>query len=297
MAWSRLASALTTVAACCAATGCGTGNDADQVATLVIDARDPQADVVELRAPETVPAGAVAIELRNLGDTTHDAQLFRVEGNRSEDDVAALLEQPDGSGLPDWLRLAGGVSPIRPGQSARVRQVLEPGTYVVADTQERPDPTANVTGAAKGGVATFQVTGDGGSELPPTSARIVARESGYRATGIRAGSNRLTFENAGREPHQVVILPLARGQSMEAGEPKPRGFEFDIGWVPVPFPADRATTVLEPGDALVTEFDLAPGRHVLLCFMAPRGGGPAQWARGMTSELEVPAAQKIKPRS
>lgn len=51
---------------------------------------------------------------------------------------------------PDWVRPAGGVAPIAPGESATVTQVLARIKYVVAGTQEREDEDANVTDGVRG---------------------------------------------------------------------------------------------------------------------------------------------------
>jgi hypothetical protein len=166
--------------------------------------------------------------------------------------------------------------------------VLEAGTYVVADTQERVVPSgAHLTNATKRGVASFEVEGDGDGELPETPATIVAREHGYETDGIVAGANRVTFRNAGREFHQAVAFPIADDVAFGAGRRTVLEREAETGWVPIDVPHQRATTVVEGGREQVVEMTFDPGRYLLLCFVTPRDGGLPQWKLGMSSKLVV----------
>jgi hypothetical protein len=177
---------------------------------IAIEVTDRGPYEVVMRAPDAVAAGPVEIELRNRGDTLHDAQLLRVDGERTGADVVDFLEDADPTPKPRWLLPAGGVAPAAPGETATVTQVLEPGVYYVADTQERRDPSGgNLTNAAKDGIARIEVGGEGGGDLPDTAASITAREYGYDVEGIVAGTNRVTFRNAGRQFHQAVAFRLA----------------------------------------------------------------------------------------
>jgi hypothetical protein len=277
------------IAALGMATACGSDDESSSSAAIVIETTDPSPDEVSVQAPETVPAGLVKIELRNAGDTLHDAQLFRVDGDQTANDVASVLEASDAEPWPRWLRAAGGVAPVAPDGRASVDQVLAPGKYYVADTQERADPSgARVTNAAKDGIAKIEVTGgDGDSALPSTPATITAREYGFDTTGIVAGRNRVTFRNAGREFHQVVAFPIPDDVSFKAGKEAVLGEQATTGWVPVDVPHDRATAVLEGRGEQVTELTFQEGRHLLLCFVSDRAGGGAQWTLGMASRLDV----------
>jgi hypothetical protein len=280
------------VAAVCSAVGCGS-NGAPATPTtptrVAIEVADSGPYDVAMRAPGAVAAGPVEVELRNRGDTLHDAQLFRVDGGRTGADIVGALEDADPSPKPRWLNPAGGVAPTAAGETATVTQILEPGVYYVADTQERDDPSGgNLTNAAKGGIARIEVGGEVGGDLPDTPASITAREYGYDVEGIVAGPNRVTFRNAGRQFHQAVAFRIGDDVSYREGRRavlERRGY---TGWVPVDVPHQRATTVLEGGREQVTELTFEPGRYVLLCFVSDRAGGAPQWAFGMSSGIEVP---------
>jgi hypothetical protein len=278
---------LAALAASCSAAACG-DDGGDQPPAVTIETSDRGPNKVTMRAPRTVAAGLVEIELRNDGDTPHDAQLFRVDGDRTSADVVGLLEQADSAPKPRWLHPAGGVAPIDPGETATVTQVLEPGTYYVTDTQERTIASGgHLINAARGGVARLEVRGTSRDELPETAATITAREYGYDAEGFVAGENRVTFRNAGREFHQAVAFPVGDDVPYAEGKQEVLGRQQATGWVPVDAPDERATTVLEGGGEQIAELTLDPGRYVLLCFVSDRAGGGPQWAIGMTRKLEI----------
>lgn len=257
---------------------------------LTIESVDLSQHDMRMRAPAQIDAGLVEIELRNRGDTAHDAQLFRVEGDRDGTDVIHALEAPDPDPKPRWLRPAGGVAPTEPGETASVTQVLQPGTYYVADTQERiVDGGGNLVNAAKHGIARVEVTGDEtDAELPDTAATITAREYGFDVDGIVAGPNRLTFRNGGRQLHQVSAFRIPDGAGFQEGRRAVQKRRRFTGWVPIDVPNERATTVLDSGGEQIAELTLDPGRYLLLCFVADRVGGAPQWTFGMTARLDVP---------
>ncbi len=281
------------LAAAIAATGlcllaaCGSGDSPDGRSSIVVEASDP-GEKMAIAAPASVDAGEVQVTLTNRGDTPHDAQLFRVDGKHSGQDVAMLLETADSAPKPGWLHLAGGVAPIDPGESGMVTAVLEPGTYYIADTQERETESgARITGAARGGIAKLEVEGEGGGRLPATPARITAKDTGFQTAGIRPGRNRVTFENRGKEPHQAVAFRVDDEVPFAKAEETLMTDKADIGWVPVDVPAARATTVLDSGGEQISEMTFEPGRYALVCFVSDRAGGPPHFQEGMVSELNV----------
>jgi hypothetical protein len=285
---SRYLAAAVTAAGLCLFAACGSDDSPSRPSSIAIRVSDPSEDKVVLAAPASVGAGVVRIMLENRGDTDHDAQLFRVDGRRSAQDVWSVLESADGSARPAWLHPAGGVAPIAPGESATVTGALEPGTYFVADTQERRSGSGGkITNAVKGGVAKLEVEGDAGGDLPATRASIVASDGRFETAGIEPGRNRVTFENRGEEPHQAVALPIDEGVPFAAAERKLLIDQGDTAWVPVDVPGKHATTVLEAGGKQVAEMTFAPGRYALVCFVADREGGPPHLQEGMASELRV----------
>jgi hypothetical protein len=271
---------------------CG-GDDAEAPRrTIVVKATDLSPEKPRMSAPVRARAGLVDIRLVNRGDTLHDAQLFRIEGRHSINDlVNEWLEALDSDPKPTWAHPEGGVAPVRPGDDATVTQVLRPGSYLVVDTQERKGvwPTTN---GAKGGYARLEVIGRGRGQLPERSASITARDDGFEAEGIEAGPHELTFTNAGRQLHHAVALPVREDvpfarATQELIDDQGAGTD-SLGWVPVNgVDRSRSTTVLDSGQSQIAELDLDPGRYALVCVVSDRKGGAPHLMEGLATELNV----------
>ena len=54
------------------------------------------------------------------------------------------------------------------------------------------------------------------SSVPPSgSATVVALDYSFRATGLRAGVNRVAFRNDGKERHYVLMFRMKSGKTIE----------------------------------------------------------------------------------
>ncbi len=269
--------------------GCGDddSDSADSAAPqrLAVEVTEQGQGEFGLDAPETVEAGVVEISLKTPGDqTSHDAQLVRVEGDHSIDEVLEFIAK-DGAPTPDWLFAAGGVGQTATGASAT--QQLAPGKYFILDTGE-PEGDDVKSYAETGATAALEVTGEAtGGELPSTDAKITATEYDFTTSGLKAGKNEVEFDNPGKELHHVIAFQYAKGADlatvkkffMQEGEPS--------GPPPLDFESGAATAVLEGGQKQVAELDLERGKYALLCFVSDRKGGPPHVAKGMLAEAEV----------
>jgi hypothetical protein len=299
---SRKQLAVLAAIAVCGVSACGSDDDADEGGvgsaggeTLVVRTSDPNPDKVEMQAPKSVEAGSIRMTLENRGDTLHDAQLFKVDGKRSGAElVDAVLEGVDSAPKPGWMHPAGGVAPVRPGAEATISQRLEPGTYYIADTQERPDGGRRTNGA-KGGIAKLEVTGQpsGSSTLPNTNATITATDDqAFIARGLTPGRNRVLFRNAGRQIHQAVALPIEPGsKSLVAGARAAIARRSGTAWVPVDVEGSRATTALDAGREQVVDLTFERRAYVLVCFLSDRKGGAPHAYQGMASLLDLSSAK------
>lgn len=224
--------------------------------------------------------GITRITFRNEGRKPHSAQLVEVTGNRSEDDfIAAYKRVSDRGPTPSWFRAGGGVGTTRPGKSASVTQDLRAGTYYVVDD-------ADDGNAGAGGIAKLEVSGDFRRGGLPQRSKVIAEEYTFTASGLRAGSNTVLFNNSGKEPHHLVAAPIRPGSTIAdvrrfVREDRPQGRP------PADFDAGASTAVLEGGTALATKLELKRGRYALLCFVADRKGGPPHVAKGMVSAATV----------
>jgi hypothetical protein len=217
----------------------------------------------------------------------HDAQLVRVEGNHTIDEVLRFVGQ-EGAPTPSWLFAAGGVGQTRAGDTGTATQQLPPGKYFIFDTGE-PEGENVKSYAENGATAELEVTGEaGGGELPRAAAKVTARDYTFTASGLKAGTNDIEFDNAGKELHHLIAFPYRTGTKLadvknafmeEEGE--------SSGPPPVDFEGGSGTAVLEGGTKQVARLSLKRGKYALVCFVSDRKGGPPHVAKGMLVEATV----------
>jgi hypothetical protein len=291
----RLPALLAAAALCLAPAACGSDDDSssggssesDEAASITFETTEPSKGKVAISGPETVEAGMTEITLKNSGKGPHDAQILKVEGDRTVDEVLSnSTDSKEGAPIPDWISGGGGLGTTAPGKSATVTQVLEPGTYYVIDTESGQGTEKQ--NARLGGVTQFEVTGEQSTaELPETDASITAKDFSFETSGIEAGANRLTFANDGEQLHHLIAMPLAKGATIgeakkfftSEGEPE--------GPPPVDFENGVSTAVIDGGEAQVAELEFKKGKYALVCFITNRDGGPPHVAMGMIDELDV----------
>lgn len=228
-----------------------------------------------VKVPKEVPAGLVEITFQNDGKKPHSAQIAGVDGDQTAADVERVTSE--GGKIPGWIHGAGGLGTVPPGQAGSATVVLEPGTYYVQDDE-----------GPQGGIAKFEVTGEASdAELPATDATIVASEYKFTTEGLKAGANRVTFDNAGEELHHAIAFPI-NGEStladvekffMSEGRPS--------GPPPVDFESGAATAILDGGTKEVAELEFEAGRYAFVCFIPDRAGGPPHFIKGMLQEVEI----------
>jgi hypothetical protein len=233
-----------------------------------------------LEAPAEAKSGVTKISLRNEGKRVHEAQIVRVTGGQSADEVLKAVGGEEGAPIPEWIEDGGGVGTTEPGRTGEVIQELAPGDYVAFDTQSEKPVTAE-----------FTVTDEQGSdaELPETEATLTAKDYSFETSGLKAGDNVITFENTGKELHHAVILPITPGAtSAEVREflASDEG-EGPEGPPPVDFEGAAFTAVIDGGIKQVTRIPMKAGKYALTCFISDRSGGAPHVAKGMITEIEV----------
>lgn len=258
-----------------------------QVQSLAVEVSEQSKDKFAMTAPKSVAAGIVEISLKApAGKESHDAQLVRVEGDHSIEEVLKFIGA-EGAPTPEWVFAAGGVGQTAGGATGRSTQELTPGTYYIVDTSE-PQGENVKSYAERGATAALEVTGEAaGAELPAATAKITMKDYSYVTSGLKAGKNTVELDNPGKEIHHVIAFPYAPGADFAAvkkvfsqeGEPS--------GPPPVDFQNVTGTAALEGGTKQVTELQLKPGKYALVCFISDRKGGPPHLAKGMIAEAVI----------
>ena len=256
--------------------------------TMSITTTDIGKKKFKMEAPKSIEGGLVKVDFRNAGKVPHEAQLVRIDGAHTVEEVLKITGA-EKVVIPDWLHAEGGVATTPPGASRSATVRLPPGSYAVIDSGEHDGPPP----ADFGATATFKVAGDNGGKIKDTAAKITVKDKGHHefewvTSGLRAGANEVTFDNPGKEIHVAVAFPivgkatLADVKKALAQQGKPSGPP------PLDFEKAAATTVLDGKRKLTTQLKLTKGRNALVCFTTDRDGkGKEHHQEGMLKEVEV----------
>jgi hypothetical protein len=283
----RAGLALATAVLTIALGGCGGGGE-DPTKEELLESSREQAKVLPIEVigspkstdftvPESVPPGLARIEFENNAQGNHAVQLIRLdEGHTPEEGLKAALPWfMEGKPLPDWVHPAGGVPITEERSTSTSVQSLEPGTYLVADTEAKGPPKV---------AATFVVSGERETALPDGSMVIEAFEYGFKAANLKRGTNEVLIDNTGDEPHFVEAVPMKQGKTLDDVK---QFLKDEKGQPPVAFGKAVSTPVLEGGTRQLISLELESGPYALLCFVPDRAGGPPHAVQGMVSEAEV----------
>jgi hypothetical protein len=229
-----------------------------------------------VKIPKTAEAGVTKIEFKNSASAAFDAQLVRVDGDHTVQEVLEVI-RGEGRPIPGWLHGAGGVGRVPPGGSASSTQVMHEGRHFLI---------ASAEGSERPATAQLDIEGKlGNIKLPATNTKIAANEYVFTTSGLRAGRNQVEFRNVGREPHHVVAAPMRPGATLD----DVRTFlRRERGEPPIDMRGTVESTVLDGNSSQVTELTFRKGRYALLCFITDRKGGPPHVAKGMIAEARIP---------
>lgn len=283
---SRRYVALLAAASLCALPACGddeeessgAGGGAESAEATPLDlAITESGQSSTIKVPGSVEAGLTEISFNNGGKQPHSVQLVRVDGDQTAAQVKKATSG-EAEGIPEWLHGAGGLGTVGPGQGATATVLLEPGTYYAQDDD-----------AEKGGIAKFEVTGDAvDADLPSTEATVVADEYSFESSGLKAGKNLVTFDNAGGELHHLIATPFREGATFaDVKKFAASDGQGASGPPPVDFEKSTATAVLDGGTKQVAELTFQKGKYAFLCFIPDRAGGPPHVAKGMIQEVTI----------
>jgi hypothetical protein len=222
---------------------------------------------------ETLPAGIRRVTANNTGQAWH-AVIFRRlnEGVTPEQFAAAFAENPFGS-LALTTQLGG--PDVAPGASRPGYFQFQPGAHVLVDNATAPPRFVPFTVAASTEAAA----------APPAAAVTVEmKEHAFiMPTEIKAGAQWWQFTNTGQNVHQMGIVKLAAGKTLddavawnETGE-GPEPFEWVEFW-----------NVMSPGVTSWGELALPAGTYWVLDFLPdPTREGQSNMALGMAKEIVV----------
>jgi len=221
-----------------------------------------------LTMPAQIPAGMVAFAVTNTGSVAHDLRFVRISAGHTFDQFKVWKES--GKAIPDWLVSSGGVGAIGPSMTVDYAASLPSGSYAVL-ADNRMAQALTVTTAKAAAV-----------NLPEADVTIRLHDHGFQLTApVPPGRPLFRVQNAGSEPHQMLIIRLPEG----ANEFRQRA------WISAgsrgESPGEQYGGILElaPDGEAWFRAPLKPGRYILICGEQEQEG--RHFDLGMVYRFEV----------
>ena len=250
------------------------------------------------QAPDTITAGWTTFQLANHGNEVHYGHIVRLDTGRTVQDlVDAYLEAIRTSGpRPSWVTRFGGPGGAAPHGSAVVTQYLEPGSYVwICPVEDQAGDPHFAKGEVKPFVVVAAAEGTPQGAAPTATATIRLKDFSFEIdSALQAGRHTVRVENAGTEPHDLVLMKLAEGRTLndivawmnpeqarrpeQSDEPPPSLESMGM-------PAGGHAAI-RSGMDIFFDTDLTPGEYIVLC-MATAPDGRSHIEHGMAMQFTV----------
>lgn len=275
-------------------------------AALTGKATSPPVNVValafanfEFEAPDTITAGWTTFHFANNSDDIHYAHFVKLPSGKTATDLVtgyATAIRTSGP-RPDWLTRFGGPGGAAPGGSSAVTQYMEPGTYVLICPIEDGAGTPHF---GKGEFRTVVVRSSAEDSsahgpAPAATATIGLFDFGFAVDSqLTAGEHTIRVNNIGSEGHDLVIMQLAEGVTLEdvsrtmnpeAARRTDRGSSPLLPFEDLGIPLGGIAAI-HSGMDVYFDVALTPGNYVLLC-MATAPDGRSHIEHGMIERIRV----------
>jgi hypothetical protein len=254
----------------------------DELPEITIDAAD-----YSYSAPETVSAGWVRVNLTNSGQEPHHVQFLRLNDGVTVEQFEEALTQGEGPAL-GLTKQVGGVGAIAPTMSAHAVLNLPAGNYVILCFI--PSPTDGAPHHAKGMIKSLTVQPASETAASEPTADLTVHLMDYTfdlPESLPAGQTTLKVINDGPEPHELNLLRLAEGKTLEDVVQflsAPGG--------PPPFTPIGGMNGLDVGLSGYAEIFLQPGTYVAICNIpSPKAEGHPHSTLGMIKQFTVGATE------
>ncbi|MFC4453905.1 hypothetical protein [Deinococcus sonorensis] len=238
-------------------------------------------------SPKTLPTGWTTFEFKNDGQEPHHMQLVRLPDGMTQDTFLANLKQNEGATLAQ-VDMVGGVGVLMPGQSQQITlNLTDPGTYL--ELCFVPD-AKGVPHLALGMVSAVQVTASqaASAEPPHADLKVKLQDFGFelpKGATIHEGTQVWEIENVGPEGHEMAILQIAPGKTLDDISKyvaSPEGAP--------PFIFAGGAQAVTSGHTSYAQLNLKAGNYVLVCFLpSPTHKGMPHMALGMVRPFTVEA--------
>lgn len=236
--------------------------------------------------PQSVQAGLVDVNFINTGKEPHQINIGRLNDGVTFDQFKTVLDDKNkGPGAALGLAtLYGGANTIPPGQSQEVILNFPAGQYVSICFVAGAD---NVPHYMKGMLTQFTVTGSPGKQdEPKANGDIMLKDFSFTLpSSIQAGPLTLKVTNNGPQPHEIAVIKLAQGVTMQKllqlmSQPNPPAG-------PPPFTDAGGLGALKPNSSAWLKLNLQPGNYGTLCFVPDQKTGKPHFMLGMYASFTV----------
>lgn len=231
--------------------------------------------------PEQIPAGLTTINFQNVGKEWHHIQFARLNDGVTFQQLGEAM-QKDENAVMGLLNFVGGVGALDPGGNGSVMLNLKEGQYALLCFIPSADGVPHL---AKGMVRPLTVKGAGATAAEP-KADVTINMTDFQfamPAEIKAGKQVWKIINDGPQPHEIIIIKLADGKTLEeayAWFAKPEG--------PQPFSMAGGMQAMNPGTpAGYINLDLQPGNYVVTCDIPDAASGKPHSELGMVMPFTV----------
>ena len=233
-------------------------------------------------APAEITGGTVTFRYFNDGPDLHHVQLIRLTEGKTVPDLLQALKTP--GPLPSWATEAGGPNVVDPGHELTATIDVAPGDYAIVCFVDTPD---HVPHLMKGMAQALKVVAPPAGTAPAAAgpADLTIKLSDFKfelADSLTAGSKTIDVVVAPGQPHELAILRLLPGKTMD---------DF-MQWAatykgPVPVSVVGGTTAAVAGISQRITVDLTPGQYILMCFVPDAADGKPHFMKGMMRTITV----------
>ena len=256
--------------------------------TSMAPATGPSANVVTYIArdygfegPAQVPAGPTLFRLDNQGKELHHLVIVRLDQGRTYDSLLAALKKPGPP--PPWMHLVGGPNATNPSANSNATENLSEGHYALICFIPSADGVPHL---AKGMTAPLEVVAATGPTAQEVAADVTITLTDYNfrlSSPLTPGSHVIRVENAGPQPHELVLVRIAEGKTVKDIEVWEKGGEK--GLPPVSALGGIAPMMAKESGQFTVE--LTPGDYAFICFVPDMKDGKPHLSHGMVKSIKV----------
>ncbi len=231
--------------------------------------------------PDSIAPGVTSIQMVNRGEQTHHLILARLDEGKTLDSVIAVLSS-EPIVIPEWIHLVGAASEVTPGDSTGAVMDLKPGNYLAFCVI--PDQTTGAPHMVLGMSRTMVVQGARhDAPLPTNAVDLRLSEFTYQIPKLAAGTHTFRVINDGVQPHEVILVRLAEGATME---------QFVAAFAPgaaAPPPGRQmgGSGALSADEENWWTVTLTSGNYAMICLVPDPVSGVPHLAMGMATAFTI----------